>query len=81
MKSFDFMRDHVERCHAERVEFSRTSRACHECGVVCHLTRGKHSGKWFWTHERDTDCIFDQTGRRIFFETRESAEQTEGMFA
>lgn len=50
---------------------------CEECGSVIYLIRGRHSGKWFWSHKGLAGC---ENVRAIFFDTREEAEQAQEVF-
>lgn len=55
-------------------------RPCPECGKNCVLYRGRTSGKWFFKHEYSSDCIFDQTGNSIMFDTTEEAMSAKEIF-
>lgn len=55
---------------------SATRMRCEDCGGVLHLVRGRHSGKWFYTHQGH-GC---EGVRSIFFDDREAAEKAEVVF-
>lgn len=75
--AFQRARDYVNLCHAQARHNSVPKRECSNCGVTCILTRGRHSGKWMWTHFWISDCEFDQLGRRIHFDSKEAAMEGE----
>src|SRR5262245_57797762 len=56
------------------------SRCCENCGGELYVSSGRHSGLWFWSHLKFSDCIYDQTGARIFFETKWAAETAEKIW-
>lgn len=49
---------------------------CDACDGRLFLVRGRHSGKWFYSHEGITECHV----RPILFESREQAEQATEVF-
>lgn len=55
-------------------------RTCPNCRQSVILHHGKASGKWFYKHEREQDCIYDGIGTSIFFNTRDEALRAEEIF-
>jgi hypothetical protein len=56
---------------------SKPSARCADCGGVIYLIHGKHSGKWFYSHQGWAGC---EAARAIMFNTREEAEQSTEVF-
>lgn len=56
---------------------SKPQARCAECGGVIYLIHGRHSGRWFWSHQGLSGC---ENVRAIMFESREQAEESEVAF-
>lgn len=65
----------IDQSHAEA-----NQRKCPNCDAVCSLHHGRHSGKYFFKHNVETDCIFDRVGASLFFNSRDEAMKAEMIF-
>lgn len=75
----DAMRLHVNREVEKNPISPMAFRRCPECGTEVHLVTGQRSGiSWF--HHPDRDCINEHWKRRIHFQSREKAMQSEKIF-
>lgn len=50
---------------------------CDGCGSTLFLIRGRHSGKFFYTHHGARGC---EGARAIFFDTQQAARDAEEVF-
>ena len=58
-----------------------TERRCPECGCLLCLYTGRRSSKCYYVHRGPpSDCIHDQVGYRLHFNSREEAEKSEIIF-
>lgn len=68
------MRKKVAEAEMER------SRPCPECGMTCFINFGRCSHMYFFKHESENDCIYNQFGTSLFFKTPADALKAEKMF-
>lgn len=68
------LREVVKKSDEER------SRPCPECGMACFINYGRCSHMYFFKHERENDCIYNQIGTSLFFKTSADALKAEKMF-
>ena len=62
------------------VEKAAPTVRCAECNGVLHLRRGRATGKYFWVHRTNANCVWYSVAHALFFETREEAEKAEEVF-
>lgn len=53
------------------------SAICDGCGSRLFIVRGRHSGKFFYSHEDVSGC---ESVRAIFFDTKQAALEAEKVF-
>jgi len=57
-----------------------TQRKCQHCGHALMLMRGRHSGKWAWSHAGLTSCQFDAGQCSVRFGTEAEAREATEIF-
>lgn len=62
------------------VEQAAPTVRCAECGGVLHLRHGRVTGKWFWTHRTNAECVWYAVRHAIFFGSRDEAEKATEVF-
>lgn len=56
---------------------SVSSVRCGDCGRAIYLVFGRHSRKWFYSHDGLAGC---ESARAIMFDTKEQAQQATEVF-
>lgn len=62
------------------VEKAAPTVRCADCGGVLHLRRGRCTGKFFWVHTTNAECVNYRVEHAIFFDSREEAMKAEEVF-
>lgn len=78
----DHKQDYTEmhRVVDEAASVASGNRTCGVCGGEVYLKQGRHSGKWFYVHIGETKCSLERIGNKVFFDTKEQAQQTDIVF-
>lgn len=70
------MREQVEK----NSDQATGRRPCPNCQHPVILHHGRCSHMWFFKHEQEQDCLYDETGCSIFFKTRQEAIDAKEIF-